>query len=131
MKVKLQIENDRIVGYITYPITDDMIEVDSLPDDLLDGAYNLVNGVITYVGYTEEKQAMLKENALNELRVMRSGYLHAFDKYRSAVSYGIVSETEEEHNDILAWYQTLLDITESGATTLSAVSTPEKIKYYM
>lgn len=128
MKIKLFTENNRITGYQTFPITDDMIEINNLPDDLTSGKYNLVNGQIVEVGYTEEKLNELEENKLNELRSQRAPLLQAFDKYRSAVSYGIVTETEKEHKAILEWYNNLLDIENAN---VSKEAIPKKIIYYL
>ena len=128
MKIKLFTENNRITGYQTFPITDDMIEINNLPDDLTSGKYNLVNGQIVEVGYTEEKLNELEENKLNELRSQRASLLQAFDKYRSAVSYGIVTETEKEHKAILEWYNNLLDIEKAN---VSKEAIPKKIIYYL
>lgn len=128
MKVKFNIENNRIVGYQTFPIVEDMIEVEDIPNDVCNGEYNLVNGVITKVGYTSEMQEKINEEKLNEKRFAREPLLKAFDKYRSAVSYGIVIETEEEHQTILTWYSQLLDI-ETANITKKAV--PAKVAYYL
>ena len=71
---------------------------------------------------------------IEELRIMdrkrfkRKSLLQAFDKYRSAVSYGIITETDEEHQAILTWYNQLLDI-ETANITKEAV--PTKVAYYL
>lgn len=129
MKVKFEIKNERIIGYQTFPIIDGMIDVDSIPNNVTNGEYNLVNGVITKVGYTAERQAEIDNQRLNELRAERTPLLEAFDKYRSAVSYGIVTETEEEHQAILEWYQNLLDLNTQTLNTKEAI--PPKIAYYL
>ena len=129
MKVKFEIENNRIVGYQTFPLTDDMIEVDSIPDDVCCGEYNLVNNKIVKVGYTAERQAEIDNQKLNELRYQRKPLLEAFDKYRSAVSYGIVTETETEHKAVLEWYQKLLDLNTNTLNTKEAI--PPKVAYYL
>lgn len=126
MKIKLFTENNRITGYQTFPITDDMIEINNLPNDLTSGKYNLVNGQIVEVGYTEEKLNELEEIKLNELRSQRAPLLQAFDKYRSAVTYGIVTETETEHTKIVNWYNSILDL-----KNLDLELVPEKVKYYL
>ena len=48
-----------------------------------------------------------KEDAL---RTMREPLLAAFDIYKSNVQYGIQTETEEEHDEVLKWYDALLDL---------------------
>ena len=59
-------------------------------------------------------------------RQIRKPLLEAFDIYKSNVYYGIVSETEEEHAAVLAWYHSLLNL-EEGA--LRAV--PDGIVQYV
>ena len=128
MKVRFILENDRIIGYELVPLSKDMIEVDKLPSDVDCGKYNLVNGKIVEVGYTEEQQTKVNEQKLNELRYQRQPLLEAFDKYRSAVIYGIVTETEEEHQAILTWYNNLLDIKKAN---VSKEAVPAKVAYYL
>lgn len=59
-------------------------------------------------------------------RNLREPILNAFDIYKSNVYYGVVTETIEEHNMILAWYQDLLDLKESALLYL-----PNKVKKYL
>ena len=129
MRVKFNIEKERIVGYQTFPLTDDMIEVDNIPNDVCNGEYKLIDNNIVKVGYTKDKQAELNNQKLNELRLERKPLLEAFDKYRSAVSYGIVDETVEEHNAILEWYQKLLDLNVNILSTEESI--PVKVAYYL
>ena len=49
--------------------------------------------------------------------------------FRSAVSYGIVTETEEERQSILEWYQNLLDLDTQTLNTKEAI--PAKVAYYL
>lgn len=53
----------------------------------------------------------------------------AWRKYRSAVSYGIITETEEEHKAVLEWYKNLLDLDTQTLNTKEAI--PPKIAYYL
>lgn len=71
---------------------------------------------------TEKKAAWEAEEAANQpdpltenlkaVRRQRARYLKAFDIYKSNVSYGVETETEEQKAEVLAWYSALLDITE-------------------
>ena len=54
------------------------------------------------------------------LRTLRKPLLEAFDVYKSNAYYGIVSETEEEHAVVLAWYRALLDLDESALKNMPA-----------
>ena len=59
---------------------------------------------------------------IDYLRALRKPLLQAFDIYKSNVYYGVVTETEEEHAEVLAWYAALLDIgdTNAKARTMTA-----------
>lgn len=55
-----------------------------------------------------------KEDALlyaqNKIRKRRDALLNAFDVYKSNVFYGIDKESDEERQEIILWYQTILDL---------------------
>ena len=51
-------------------------------------------------------------------RQLREPLLAAFDIYKSNVYYGVVTETEVEHYQILYWYQQLLDLNEYAFTNV-------------
>lgn len=72
--------------------------------------------------YNKRKQEKSKE----ELRFKRVPLLKAFDVYKSNVNYGIVFESEEERQEIIEWYKSLLELEESSFETI-----PERIKYYL
>lgn len=67
---------------------------------------------------TEEIKTQLK-------RQFREPILSAFDIYKSNVYYGIIKETETEHNQIIAWYKDLCDLKESAL-----INIPSKIKKF-
>lgn len=48
------------------------------------------------------------------LRTLRAPLLDAFDVYKSNVYYGIITETDEQHAEIVAWYHDLCDLKESA-----------------
>ena len=52
------------------------------------------------------------EEVLEAKRQLREPILRAFDIYKSNVYYGVVTETDAEHYEILYWYQLLLDLDE-------------------
>jgi hypothetical protein len=54
--------------------------------------------------------------ALDVIRQMRAPLLTAFDIYKSNVAYGVEKEDEAQHNRILAWYQSLLELKEDALT---------------
>lgn len=60
------------------------------------------------------------------LRTLRAPLLDAFDVYKSNIYYGIITETDEQHAEIVAWYRDLCDLKESALTT-----PPEGIRKYL
>lgn len=63
-----------------------------------------------------------------EARRIRSDLLNAFDIYKTNVLYGIETETDEEHREILTWYQLMLSLPEDISIYKK---TPRKIKHYL
>ena len=61
---------------------------------------------------TIETTAMLPSSTIkdNAIRQLREPLLKAFDIYKSNIYYGIVTETIEEHENILRWYKDLCDL---------------------
>lgn len=51
------------------------------------------------------------------LRQLRAPLLDAFDIYKSNVYYGVIEESEQQHEEILAWYRDLCDLKESAIAT--------------
>lgn len=66
------------------------------------------------------------EAELEVRRKMRASLLKAFDVYKTNVEYGVVEETQEEHDAILQWYRGLLDL---DPTAISYP--PEKVTSYL
>lgn len=60
------------------------------------------------------------------LRAKRKNILKAFDTYKGNVKYGIEYETEQQHENIIAWYNDLKDLKDSAFENI-----PERIKYYL
>lgn len=78
------------------------------------------------IRYLEFNEAEYK---LNELRKKRSLiFRNGFEPYKSNVHYGIEIETEEQHQEILEWYNEMLDI-EKTENAIKKI--PERIRYYM
>lgn len=73
-----------------------------------------------------EKLEKLANESKEILRLKRRKILSAYDIYKTNVLYGTLSETEQEHAEIVAWYQRLLDLEVSAFDEV-----PEKIRYYL
>lgn len=63
---------------------------------------------------------------IDALRALRAPLLDAFDIYKSNVYYGIITETDEQHDEVIAWYQDLCDLKESALA-----APPAGIRKYM
>ncbi|WP_286224094.1 hypothetical protein [Thomasclavelia cocleata] len=76
----------------------------------------------------EEKVNLIfnKEKKDNYLREKRNPILKAFDAYKGNVKYGIETETPEQHQMILAWYEDLKELKERAFENI-----PERVAYYI
>ena len=57
--------------------------------------------------------SQLLENAkrnVEVLRTQRARLFKAFDIYKSNIEYGVISETDSQHEIIVAWYRACLDL---------------------
>lgn len=92
-----------------------------LPDNFkheYQNCYRLENNTLVYDISREN------EYKKSELRAQRKDILNAFDIYKTNVYYGI--EQDEDREQILAWYQDLLDLKETAFKNI-----PEAIQKYM
>lgn len=74
----------------------------------------------------EDLNKVGQENTDMAIRQLRDPLLKAYDAYKTAVNYGEITETEEEHNKILIWAQSLRDKNISALDNI-----PEKVRYYL
>lgn len=44
------------------------------------------------------------------LRVKRAKLFKAFDIYKENINYGLIEETQETHDKLVAWYQLCLEL---------------------
>lgn len=122
--MNLVIENERIVGYQTFPISKKMpvYEIDDIPEDLTNGEYGIVDNKIIKIGYTEEQLKINEEKKLEEKRQKRKPLLEAFDKWEKAVLRGRMPENAS----IMNWYEELLDLKD-----LAIEIVPSEIEYFL
>lgn len=77
----------------------------------------------------------LIDSKQNYFRAYRSDRFAAFDIYKANVEYGIISETEEQHTEIINWYREMLSfpeqITEDNYETIVFPETPSAIQNYL
>ena len=60
------------------------------------------------------------------LRKKRAKLFKAFDIYKDNINYGLIEETQEIHDKLVAWYQLCLDL-DYGAIT----EYPEELQKYL
>ena len=60
------------------------------------------------------------------LRKQRARLFKAFDIYKTNVKYGIEQESEEQHTEIIVWYQKCLDLDYEAIN-----NPPEKVVRYL
>ncbi len=66
------------------------------------------------------------ESSPEYLRRKRVKVFEAFDIYKSNVYYGIISETDEQHQKIISWYKNCLDL------SIDAINNPpEEVRVYL
>ena len=71
----------------------------------------------------------VKDRALNSpeyLRQVRALDFKAFDIYKENVNYGLINESQEQHDEIVEWYQKCLQL---DAEAINNV--PDAIKQFM
>ena len=57
------------------------------------------------------------------LREKRSKVFKAFDIYKQNVNYGIIEESQEQHETVLQWYRNCLDLNSEAINNI-----PDEIK---
>lgn len=60
------------------------------------------------------------------LRHQRRKLFNAFDIYKTNVNYKIISETKDRHAQIVAWYQSALDL-----NVEAILNYPEELNQYL
>lgn len=65
-----------------------------------------------YIAANTPTEEDLIKRKVDRLRQDRAVLLKAFDVYKTNLVYGVISETDEEHEEIVAWYQQVLSITD-------------------
>ena len=78
--------------------------------------------------FNQKKFDLITNTKLNRFRVLRTALLEAFDKYKSNVNYGILSEDNETKIKIISWYNDLLNLVESA---FEDNNIPSEIKHYL
>lgn len=108
MHYNVFIENERIVGLRQEPINYDeaIISLDTIPEDLFSGKYNLINGQIVDVGYNEQGLNNLKI----KIRAQRESECFKVVN-RGTVWYNRL--TGEQKAELDVWYDAWLEAPET------------------
>lgn len=107
-----------------------LIVEDNIFNDLKNHKVMWENGAIVnnpnYEEYLQEQQVILQQIEAQQLRSKREPILKAFDIYKTNVSYGVYNESIIEHNQIIVWYNAILDLDEEAINNV-----PEQIARFM
>ena len=114
----IRIDSLRIADREGYHISKDI----KIPDEIMSNvfSYRFVDGEFVY------DEELAEERKKNTLRAKREPLLTAFDIYKSNVLIGAVSPTDEEKQEVIAWYHEILDLSEQAID-----NPPEIIKKYL
>ena len=134
MKIYLNTLSNSFAIYTNFEPKDktNLIEVnENTYNEYVDKTSNFYNAEIKVVdsvvdiSYTLDTEAQ-ENSKLGELRAKREPLLKAFDVYKTNVFYGIENETNEEHSEIVAWYNAILDLDEEAIDNV-----PTRIAKYL
>lgn len=83
------------------------VEDDDLPDDIFNrmSVYKVDENEHFYIDET-----LVEEYELDILRTKREPLLKAFDIYKSNLIIGAISLSEEEKQQVITWYNLILDL---------------------
>ena len=125
MIINIKLQDEKIIGYRTFPIdlTMEYVEVDQIPLDILSGNYTYKNHKLYKLN---ELESIKEQNDIPSVSYKLKDLQNAFKKYKSDVIYGILFEDEETHNKILNWYKNLIN-----SDTPSVTLVPSEILKYL
>lgn len=87
------------------------VEDDNLPDDIFTrmSTYKVDNNEQFY-----KDEELVREYELDKLRAKREPLLKAFDIYKSNLIVGAISLPEEQKQEVITWYNEVLDLSEDA-----------------
>lgn len=100
MKVNVILnKNNEVVGYRKNPLdlTQPTIELEEFPEDLIVGEYKFENNKI------------VKKSNVNNVssKYNKEKLIKAFTEYRNNVNYGLITEDEITHQEMISWYNSI------------------------
>lgn len=66
------------------------------------------------------------ERSIEFLRIKRKKLFKAFDIYKQNVAYGLITESQEKHQELTTWYNKALDL-DYGAL----INPPKEVTKYL
>lgn len=126
-------KESKSIGITTYPLNNSQwLEI--TPEQYAEYQEKTANNYdceITFANDTANfkytfNQQRANENQRAELRQRRTPLLNAFDILKGNFIFGIDQITDEEYEEIVKWYHSLLDL-----EAVAFVSIPDKVKKYI
>lgn len=118
MKVNVILnKNNEVVGYRKNPLdlTQPTIELEEFPEDLIVGEYKFENNKI------------VKKSNVNNVssKYNKEKLIKAFTEYRNNVNYGLITEDEITHQEMISWYNSITN------NDINSINNPPKtiLKY--
>lgn len=107
MKVNILLnKNNEVRGYRKYPLDLSLptIELEDFPNDLVGGDYIFENNRIVRKQITQANNVSDTISKYNKEMILK-----AFIEYRNNVNYGLVTEDEFTHQEMIKWVKAVND----------------------
>lgn len=119
MKVNILLnKNNEVRGYRKYPLDLSLptIELEDFPNDLVGGDYIFENNRIVRKQITQANNVSDTISKYNKEMILK-----AFIEYRNNVNYGLVTEDEFTHQEMIKWVKAVND------NDINSINNPPKI----
>lgn len=111
-------KNNEVIGYRTYPLdlAQPTIELEEFPKNLVVGEYKFENNKIV-------KKQVVKANTTNSTisKYNKEKLIKAFTEYRNNVNYGLITEDEITHQEMIRWYKAI------NNNDINSINNPPKV----
>lgn len=110
-------KKNEVIGYRTYPLdlTQPLIEVEDFPKDLSTDNYIFFNNKIV------KKTNVNLETKSSIIKYSKDKLLKAFTEYRNNVNYGLITEDDVTHQEMISWYKAI------NNNDINSINNPPKI----
>ena len=110
-------KKNEVIGYRTYPLdlTQPLIEVEDFPKDLTTDNYIFFNNKIV------KKTNANLETKSSIFKYSKDKLLKAFTEYRNNVNYGLITEDDVTHQEMISWYKAI------NNNDINSINNPPKI----